>query len=321
MNKIFIITLVYIIALFVIGVVLVCYKPHKEEEKRKIQISLLNQNMSLSDRIDIINGKNAHKSESNALKNYFLDVQITLAKMNQIDKYPKIKLMSIICGLAGILVGAITNNYLLCLVVVPVFALIPFQMVKSKYHKFNKVLEEELETAIAVVTISYTRTGNFVSAVEECLDTLPPKTKPYFEDFLMEVNNINANVKTALVNLKTKIENDVFQQWVDRAIVCQDDKSAIPSLQNFVTEFADRRNIQNDLDAEAYEAKVEMYIMEAFVIFTPVVLYFMQKDAFIHLVTDMPGKITMFLSLLACVVVYIIGNKIAKPIVFRGNRE
>lgn len=319
MNTMFVITLVYSIALSLIGIVLLFYKPRKEDEKRKKQIMLIRHNLNLKDKIDIINGKNSHKN--NRLKNYFLDVEIILAKMNKIDEYPKIKIYSILFSLLGIVIGAILNNYLLCLITVPLFAMIPFQLVKYRYNKYNKQLEEELETAISLISISYNQTTNFITSVEKCVDTLPPKAKVYFQDFLMEVKNLNANIDSALVNLKTKVENRVFQQWIDRVIICQRDKSAISSLQSIATEYSVNRNIQNELVAEAYEAKFELYIMLFVVAFTPVLLYFLQKDAFIHLVNDLPGKITMFVSLLVCIVVYFIGNKIAKPIVFRGNRE
>lgn len=275
--------------------------------------------MTLSDKVDIINGKGSLKNSK--IKNYFIDVQIILAKMNKTKEYGKIKMLSLLAGIGGLAIAGILNNYLLALIFVPVFAILPFEAVKVKYRQYNKILAEELETALSLITISYTRTGSLVTSVKETIETLPPNAKVYFEEFLTEVTSINANVNSALVNLKTKIENRIFQQWVDRLIVCQSDRSAIPSLQKFVNEFADNRNIQNELDAEVYSARVELIVMICFVLFTPFLLYFVQKDAFMHLMNDFAGKVVIFISLVLCVIVYVIGKKIAKPIVFRGNKK
>lgn len=273
----------------------------------------------MSDKIDIINGKGSLKNSK--IKNYFIDVQIILAKMNKTKEYGKIKMLSLLAGIGGLAIAGILNNYLLALIFVPVLAILPFEAVKVKYRQYNKILAEELETALSLITISYTRTGSLVTSVKETIETLPPNAKVYFEEFLTEVTSINANVNSALVNLKTKIENRIFQQWVDRLIVCQSDRSAIPSLQKFVNEFADNRNIQNELDAEVYSARVELIVMICFVLFTPFLLYFVQKDAFMHLMNDFAGKVVIFISLVLCVIVYVIGKKIAKPIVFRGNKK
>lgn len=275
--------------------------------------------MTLSDKIDIINGKGSLKNSK--IKNYFIDVQVILAKMNKTKEYGKIKMLSLLAGIGGLAIAGILNNYLLALIFVPVLAILPFEAVKVKYRQYNKILAEELETALSLITISYTRTGSLVTSVKETIETLPPNAKVYFEEFLTEVTSINANVNSALVNLKTKIENRIFQQWVDRLIVCQSDRSAIPSLQKFVNEFADNRNIQNELDAEVYSARVELIVMICFVLFTPFLLYFVQKDAFMHLMNDFAGKVVIFISLVLCVIVYVIGKKIAKPIVFRGNKK
>ncbi len=275
--------------------------------------------MTLSDKVDIINGKGSLKNSK--IKNYFIDVQIILAKMNKTKEYGKIKMLSLLAGIGGLAIAGILNNYLLALIFVPVLAILPFEAVKVKYRQYNKILAEELETALSLITISYTRTGSLVTSVKETIETLPPNAKVYFEEFLTEVTSINANVNSALVNLKTKIENRIFQQWVDRLIVCQSDRSAIPSLQKFVNEFADNRNIQNELDAEVYSARVELIVMICFVLFTPFLLYFVQKDAFMHLMNDFAGKVVIFISLVLCVIVYVIGKKIAKPIVFRGNKK
>lgn len=305
--------------LILVGLFLVFYKPKNRSQKREMQKVVLHNNLSLKDKIDIINGKNSFGT--NAIKNYFFDVKLILAKMNKVDAYPKIRLLAIIIAMAVLIACFAIDNPLIAIVLVPVGFIIPFQLVKIRYRKYSKRLEEELETALSLITISYTRTTNLLQSVNECMDTLPPTVKPYFEDFYFEATSVSASLATALVNLKTKIENRTFQQWVDRVLVCLNDRSSIPSLQNYVNEFADNRAIQDELDAEVFSCKVEMYMMIGFVFFTPVLLYFLQKEAVGHLFHDTPGKIAVFVALLLVVVVFFAGNHIAKPVKFRGNKD
>lgn len=305
--------------LILVGLFLFFYKPKNRSQKREMQKVVLHNNLSLKDKIDIINGKNSFGT--NAIKNYFFDVKLILAKMNKVDAYPKIRLLAIIIAMAVLIACFAIDNPLIAIVLVPVGFIIPFQLVKIRYRKYNKKLEEELETALSLITISYTRTTNLLQSVNECMDTLPPTVKPYFEDFYFEATSVSASLATALVNLKTKIENRTFQQWVDRVLVCLNDRSSIPSLQNYVNEFADNRAIQDELDAEVFSCKVEMYMMIGFVFFTPVLLYFLQKEAVGHLFHDTPGKIAVFVALLLVVVVFFAGNHIAKPVKFRGNKD
>lgn len=307
------------VLLLFFGVFLIKYKPSSKEKQHKEQKRIIQNSMSLKDKIDIINGKNS--SKNNLLKDYLFDVKLILAKMNRVNDWPKLKLCALFMGIIGFGIAVILDNYLLAIILVPVFALLPFQFVKYKYKKHNKVLEEELETALSLITISYQRTESFVTSVNECISSLPPTVKKYFEDFLFEVTAIDANVDTALINLKTKIENRTFQQWIERVIVCQSNRNAIPSLQNYVNEFSNNRAIQNELEAEIYSAKIEMYMMFGFVFATPILLFFMQKEAFNHLMNDTAGKITMFVSYLIVIIVFAITQKIAKPVKFRGNKE
>lgn len=80
-------------------------------------------------------------------------------------------------------------------------------------------------------------------------------------------------------------------------------------------------DILSNVGDDIISCKVEMYMMIGFVFFTPVLLYFLQKEAVGHLFHDTPGKIAVFVALLLVVVVFFAGNHIAKPVKFRGNKD
>ena len=312
-----ILTWIVIMFLLGFGLYLLSDKNFKSPDFADVKKRITNTNLSLKDKIDIINGKNS----GSKVNGYFLSVKMTLAKMNKLENYRKLQLIAALLALVGALIAVAIKNYFLLLLFPPIGFILPFQYVKIRYARFKKSLEEDLETAISLITISYSRTSNLISAVEECLPSLPPNIKVYFEDFIFEVTSVNANIKTALLNLKVRIDNSTFQQWIDRLIVCQSDRSAIPSLELFINEYADNRMIQNELDSEIYSAKVELYMMCGFVFVAPMVLFVMQRDAFNHLTHDLIGKAAMFIALLLVVFAIVVGNKLAKPVKFRENKE
>ena len=69
-----------------------------------------------------------------------------------------------------------------------------------------------------------------ITAVEENIHYLNPPVADVFRGFLAETNMISADVKQALSNMKPKLDNYVFREWVDAAIACQDDKSLKSTL-------------------------------------------------------------------------------------------
>ena len=116
----------------------------------------------------------------------------------------------------GLLVG---NTFL-----VPVlgigFALIPLWYLRSTAAAYKRHLNEELETAISVITTSYLRTEDIIRAVKENLPNIGQPVKATFESFLYETEMINANIPNAINMMKLRVKNRVFHEWCDMLIQC-----------------------------------------------------------------------------------------------------
>lgn len=112
-----------------------------------------------------------------------------------------------------------------------------------------------------IITSSYLRSESMITAVEENIHYLNPPVADVFRGFLAETNMISADVKQALSNMKPKLDNYVFREWVDAAIACQDDKSLKSTLTPIIGKLSDMRIVAAELDYLLYEPFKEFITM------------------------------------------------------------
>ena len=72
------------------------------------------------------------------------------------------------------------------------FSLAPIWYLRSTAASYKKHLNEELETAISIITTSYLRTEDLIRAVKENLPYINEPVKANFEAFVYEAELINA---------------------------------------------------------------------------------------------------------------------------------
>ena len=96
---------------------------------------------------------------------------------------------------------------------------------RSTAASYKKHLNEELETAISIITTSYLRTEDLIRSVKETLPSINEPVKANFEAFVYAAALINANITSAINSLKMKIPNRIFHEWCGPLIQCQSDRS------------------------------------------------------------------------------------------------
>jgi len=197
------------------------------------------------------------------------------------------------------------------------FALLPFWYVLFTATFYKKQLNNELETALSVITASYLRTESIISAVDENITYLNPPVIDVFRGFLNQTRLINSNVRNAIEYLKTKIDNDVFREWCDALIACQEDKNLKSTLLPIVSKLSDIRIVTSELDYLLYEPMKEFITMVILLIGNIPLLYFLNRSWFNTLMFNPIGKlilavtgIVIFVSLAAVI-------KLSKPIEYR----
>ena len=198
------------------------------------------------------------------------------------------------------------------------FALAPVWYLRATASVYKKHLNEELETAISVVTTSYLRSGDLMKAVKENIPYLNPPVKGNFEAFITEAEMLNANMISAINSLKMKIPNRIFHEWCNTLIQCQSDRNMMNTLTFTVQKFSDMRIFQTELEAIINEPKREAFAMMFLVLCNIPLLYVLNQNWFETLIFTLPGKIT--LAICAAVILFSFTRimQLSKPIVNKG---
>jgi len=276
-------------------------------------LKIISPKQSLRDKVKIAQGKKKSRKISAELE-HINDALIAKGKGNQFATICAVSLILLICG--GIF-ALLINNIFLAPTLAIALALLPFIYAKTIISYYDKHIEEEMETALSIITNSYIRNDDIVSAVKEKITYLKPPINEIFKSFLGDATVISSDTKHALHKLKDKIDNQIFKEWVDTLIQCQDDRTLKDSLLPVVTKLTDVRIVNNELKTMLYEPRKEYFMMVALVIGNIPLLYMLNKSWYSTLMDTLPGKFVLALTGVVILVTALLMMKYTRPIEYR----
>ena len=144
-------------------------------------------------------------------------LQSALASCGKEGKFALVCSSALVLFAIGAVVAVLIDNVFLIPALSVAFAMIPFIYVRNIISIYEKQTKEELETTLSIITTSYTRDGNIISAVQENLPYIKPPLKESFTAFVGDAMAVSSSVKQALYNLKGKVDDEIFREWVDKS--------------------------------------------------------------------------------------------------------
>ncbi len=221
-------------------------------------------------------------------------------------------------GIIGGCVAAVAiNNYFLIPAFAFAFALIPFGFAKRTINYYDKHIQEELETALSIITTSYVRNDDIVTAVEENVQYLKPPIKDIFAGFVAENRMITSNIKQSIKHLKERVNNGIFAEWCDTLIACQEDRTLKDTLMPIVAKLTDVRIANSEIKGVLGAARIEYFMMAGMLVANIPLLYFLNKDWYSALMNTVAGKIVLAVSALAVVITALFMFRWTKPVEYR----
>lgn len=306
-------TFVYIISfvILIVGVVLLL-RISPDQLTKDLSI-FFNKKKSLRDQSLIARGEKKTRK---------LVVEIGRIK-TALEETGKEKQFSVACATSVLLmiVGcvlalAIRNPFLIPVLAVT-FAIIPFVYLKKALSIYEKQVKEDLETALSIITTSYTRNDNFIIAVKENIGYLKPPIKGLFESFLTETESINPDIRVAIAHLKEKISDTIFEEWCDTLIACQNDRTLKDTLMPVVSKLTDVRLVNNSLKTMLENARREYYTMVIMVVANIPIHYCINKDWYNALMNTTVGKIVLAICALVIFITALRMSKVTKPVEYK----
>lgn len=246
---------------------------------------------TLKDEIDLILG--TPKRGFFSRETY--EVEQLLQSTGRAEKFELLKKSCVILFAVGAVLALLLNNVFLVPIFALGFGLAPMWYIKSTSSNYKKQLNEQLESALSIVTTSYLRTEDIIKAVRENMEYINEPMRSTFETFVAESELINANVTSAINNMKVKIPNAVFYEWCSTLIQCQSNRSLKFLLVSVVQKFSDIRVAQAELDMMLGAPRRETFMMMFLVVANIPLLYVLNKDWFHTLMFTTPGKVALAL--------------------------
>ena len=178
-------------------------------------------------------------------------------------------------------------------------------------------MREELETALSIVTTSYIRTDDIVNAVRENLIYLKPPVHDIFTAFVSDALYISADTKLALRHMREKISNEIFREWCETLLSCQDDRTLKDTLLPIVSKLTDVRIVNSELKTMLGEVRKEYWTMVLMVVGNIPLMYVLNREWFETLVFSLPGKAVLALCGAVIVVTAVLMMRFTKPVEYR----
>ena len=132
-----------------------------------------------------------------------------------------------------------------------------------------------------------------------------------------ETTTISSNIKHALYDLKEKVDDEIFREWCDTLIQCQDDRTLKDTLLPIVAKLTDVRIVNNELKTMLSSVRAEYWTMVALVVGNVPLLYLLNKDWFHTLLFSTPGKITCGICGVVILMTALFMLKFTKPIEYK----
>ena len=116
---------------------------------------------------------------------------------------------------------------------------------------------------------------------------------------------------------KEKIDNDVFHEWCDALLLCQQDRGLKTTLSPIVAKLSEIRVVNSELELMLAEPRKEFIIMAILVAANIPIMYFLNKDWYNVLMHTAVGKMVLALDISAIFISSAFVVKLTRPIEFR----
>ena len=257
------------------------------------------------------------KKKSRKITKALLHMREALNATGKSNQFTVTCAASLMLMIAGCIAAVMINNFFMIPVFALAFASLPFLFARNTISAYDKHIREEMETALSVVTTSYIRTDDIVTSVKENLTNLKPPIRDIFAGFVGDAMMVSSDTKAALRNLRDRIDNDIFAEWCDTLIACQDDRTLNDTLLPIVSKLTDVRIVNNELKTMLDAVRNEYLTMVLLVVGNIPLIYALNKDWFSSLMFTTPGKIVLAVCGMTILITAMFMLKFTKPIEYR----
>ena len=276
-------------------------------------ISIITPKDSLREKVRAIRGN----KKKHGIYKTLLKMKTALEVTGKSKQFSLACFLSLVGFAGGMILSLIIDNIFLLPVFSVTFGLLPFFYIAHTLSYYDKHTKEELETTLSIITTSYMRSDDILLSVRENLSYIKPPLREVFLSFVGDATAVTSNTKRALYNLKEKVDNEIFKEWCDTLIQCQDDRTLKDTLQPVVAKLTDVRIVNSELKTMLINARNEYWMMVFLVVGNIPLLYLLNKDWFHTLLFTTAGKAVLGVCGVVILITALFMMKYTKPIEYK----
>lgn len=234
----------------------------------------------------------------------------------QDEQYPKTLRLSMICAAIGGVSGLMFHNVLLAIALAYGLYFIPLWISRFALYRYSRFVSEELEIALSLITTSYTRTNDILSAIKENLKHINHPVREIFQAFVNNVEFVDPNIPTQIEYMKRSIENKIFHQWCDNLLLCQSDYTLSAGLMPIVNKYSllKAQRMEND-------TKMMMPLRQALGMISIIVgivpcMKFINMDWYSNIMYTLPGQLALTITAICVFATINKAIKLSEPVEF-----
>lgn len=258
-----------------------------------------------------------HRKKKPFLRREIEEAQSILQMTGRSDTFPMVCALSLLLFLVGGAIALLLGNIFLIPVLAVGLMLLPFWFIRLTAYHFKKSISAELETALSIITTAYLRSEDIQTAVEENLEHLNPPVRIVFAEFLARIQLVDPDVDAALHDMRTKIDNAVFREWVAALLACRHDRGLKTTLTPIVAKLSDMRIVNGELENLVFEPRKEFITMQILLIGNIPLLYWLNADWYEVLMHTPMGQIILAIIAAILFVSTAAVIKLTQPIEYR----
>ncbi len=214
---------------------------------------------------------------------------------SNMDYNSYLKLVAV-CAIIGFILGLLFNNILMSIILSIGLTYAPIQYLKFKQIGYVVSLNDQIESALSIITNSYIQNNDIIRAVRENIERIEAPLKSILKDFLVDTKFIDANLNKAILKMKSKVRNGFFEQWCDHLIMSQKDRELKATLIPIMEEMSDTKKMQAELDTMMFKIYKDYISVVAVVILSIPLMKLINEQWFVFLVDTVPGKALMAIT-------------------------
>lgn len=286
---------------------------HNDNFRNEIVMLFSPKDESIRYKIELAKGKKKRRGMTQLI----YETRQILKLINKQSEFPLVCFSSAVLVTLAILLCLMYGNYFLIAPLCFIAVVSPFAYIRNRGVRLRKLINDELETALSIITNSYIRNENIVVAIEENIDYIHRPIQDIFKSFIFDCDYVSSDIKQNLRKLKNSFTNPVFQEWCSALILCQNDSSLKNTLNSIVKKLSYIRLVSVKLDSVLYEPVREFVFMVIILLFNIPVFYVLNRQWFYILTKTVYGHITV--AVVVGIIAFCAANviRLTKPIEYQ----